>query len=308
MNNPRVSIIILNWNGLVDTIKCLESLKGITYTNYEVIVVDNGSVGNDAQVLKEKFGDYIYLIQNEKNYGFAEGNNIGIRHVLGNTTPDYVLLLNNDTIVDPQFLNELVKVCEQDQSIGIAGPKIYIYGSNKKLQYTTAKTDLWRGRHINIGMGEIDTGQYNKVQETDYCDGSCFLIRRGAIQRIGVLDTGYFAYWEEIDYCLRARKGGFRVVWCPQAKIWHKSWTKIWEKSFASSRRALIIYYVTRNRFLLIKRHASKLQTVSFFLYYFAFQFWFLSGVYLVYHRSFSAFRSFLRGFGDGLQLLMMQR
>jgi cellulose synthase/poly-beta-1,6-N-acetylglucosamine synthase-like glycosyltransferase len=84
-------------------------------------------MSNDAQVLKEQFGDYIYLIQNEMNYGFAEGNNIGIRHILRKSTPDYILLLNNDTVVHPQFLDELVKVTEHDRSIGIAGPKTYLY-------------------------------------------------------------------------------------------------------------------------------------------------------------------------------------
>ena len=124
---PKVSIIILNWNGLDDTIECLESLQKITYPNYEVIVVDNGSRGNDAQVLREKFGDYIELIQNDKNYGYTGGNNIGIRYALHNSSWDYFLVLNNDTVVESGFLTELVNIAESAPSSGIAGPKIHLF-------------------------------------------------------------------------------------------------------------------------------------------------------------------------------------
>jgi GT2 family glycosyltransferase len=305
MNYPKVSIIILNWNGLDDTIACLESLKNITYPNYEVIVVDNGSIGDDAQVLKEQFGDHIYLIENDRNYGFAEGNNIGIRHVLEESTPDYILLLNNDTVAGPDFLNELVNVAEQDCSIGIASPKIYSYSHSSKLLFTTAKIDLWKGRTVQVGIGEIDSGQYDSIQDTDNCEGTCFLIRREVIQSIGMLDSSYFKYFEETDYCLRAREGGFRCVYCPWAKIWHKGWTRMWDKSFASSVRVSAVYYLERNRFLFMRKHASKLQIATFLFYYFAFQFWLTGGHFLVRRRSPQVLTFFLRGVKDGLQLLM---
>ncbi|GAG89310.1 unnamed protein product, partial [marine sediment metagenome] len=112
MNQPKVSIITLNWDGLEYTIECLASLKKITYPNYEVIVVDNGSKGNDAQVLEEKFGDYIHIIKNDMNYGSRGGVNIGMRYFLNNSNSDYLLLLDNDTVVDPEFLTEMVKVAE----------------------------------------------------------------------------------------------------------------------------------------------------------------------------------------------------
>ena len=146
MNYPKVSIIILNWNGLEDTIECLESLKKITHPNYEVIVVDNGSEGNDAQMLQERFGDYIHIIRNDKNYGFAGGANIGMRYVLNNSAADYVLLLNNDTVVDPEFLTELVKVAEADPAIGITGGKIYYYDNPGQLQFVWGRIGLRAGR------------------------------------------------------------------------------------------------------------------------------------------------------------------
>ena len=304
----KVSIIILNWNGLEDTVECLKSLKRITYSNCEIIVIDNGSVGNDVQVLKEKFEDDICLIRNERNYGFAEGNNIGIKKVLKESSPDYILLLNNDTLVAPQFLDELVEVAEQDKSIGIVSPRVYSYQSTNRLQFTTAKVDLWTGRLIQYGLGKIDSGQYDNTKDTDYCHGACLLIRREAIKRVGLLDADYFSYYEDVDYCLRARRAGFRLVYCPKAKIWHKDWGKIWDKDWSIAKRTTAIYYLIRNTFLVIKKNASKLQIVTFLLYYFAFQFWFMSGVFLVYRRSFQGFVSFLRGFKDGLQILLIKR
>src|SRR4030042_2187559 len=137
--NPKVSIIILNWNGLEDTIECLNSLKKITYPNYKVILVDNGSKGNDARVLREKFGDYIHLIENDRNYGYAKGVNIGIRYALANSASEYILLLNNDTVVAPDFLNQLVKLAESDSSVGIVGPKTYYYGSSSRLESIGAR-------------------------------------------------------------------------------------------------------------------------------------------------------------------------
>ena len=117
--NPKVSIIILNWNGLDDTVHCLESLEKIIYSNYDVIVVDNGSEGNDAQILREKFKDYIHVIENDKNYGFAEGNNIGIRYALKDSAPDYILLLNSDTEAKNYFVKGNVEFMNADSSVRI---------------------------------------------------------------------------------------------------------------------------------------------------------------------------------------------
>ena len=140
--NPKVSIIILNWNSLDDTVHCLESLEKITYPNYDIIVVDNGSKGNDAEILREKFKGYIHIIENDKNYGFPEGCNIGMRYALKNSAPDYILLLNNDTTVAPDFLAEMVKIAESDPLIGIAGPKIYFYHEPYKIQSVGLQIDL----------------------------------------------------------------------------------------------------------------------------------------------------------------------
>ena len=294
-NYPKVSIIVLNWNGLKDTIDCLESVKRITYPNYEIIVVDNASSGDDVEVLKEKFGNYIYIIQNDKNYNCAGGRNIGIRHVLNNSIPDYILLLDNDTVVHPQFLNEMVEVAKKDCSIAIAGPKTYFFSNGKKLQFTTAKIHIWTGHIVVPDIGKIDSEQYNDIQDTDYCQGSCFLMRREIIEKIGLFDTTYAVYFEETDYCLRAKRAGFRNVYCPRSMIWHKQ--------NSSTGTSIAVYYLTRNKFLFMKNHASRSQRATFLLYYFAFDFWVTGGHFLIRRRSIRHFISFLIGVKDGIWL-----
>lgn len=305
MNYPKVSIIILNWNGLEDTVECLESLKKITYPNYEVIVVDNGSEGNDAQVLQEKFGDYIYLIQNNRNYGYAGGANIGIRYALNNSNPDYLLLLNNDTVVDPEFLTELVSATEASMVIGIAGPKIYCYDQPKVLQpYARGHINFYKGetqsllntiRSEILLRREIDEGQYNSVIEAEHIAGCCFLIKRCVLNSIGLLDESYFCYWEETDYCFRARKNGYKVVYVPTAKIWHKIGRS------AQKVTGFHCYYTARNRFRFVKKHATKRQYCIFLIYFFCFYFWLATGYYLIYCHSLRALTSFYRGVKDGL-------
>jgi GT2 family glycosyltransferase len=221
MKSPKVSIIILNWNGLEDTIECLESLKKVTYANYETIVVDNRSDGDDVRILRERFGDYIHVIDNDKNYGFAEGNNIGMRYVLKRGT-DYVLLLNNDTTVAPDFLDEMIRVGESDEKIGVLGPKIYLYDKPNVIWEAGGKINWWLGAIVVLGEKQVDVGQYDKVAERDLLSGAALLIKANLLNRISLLDPSFFFGYEDYDFCIRARRAGFKVVYVPKAKVWHK--------------------------------------------------------------------------------------
>lgn len=226
MNQPRVSIIIINWNGVEDTIECLESLRMITYPNYDVVVVDNASAGDDVQILRDKFGDYIHIIENDRNYGFAEGNNVGMRNSLNRFNPDYLLLLNNDTVVAPDFLDELVKVAETKTEIGIVGPKIYYYdfqGRKDVIWCTGGRIMKWR-RWIyqGIAWNDSDLLRYQNVGEVDWMSGAAMMIKRSVIEKLYFLDSHYFFGDEDVDYCLKARKHGFKVLYVPTSRVWHK--------------------------------------------------------------------------------------
>ena len=338
---PKVSIIILNWNGWKDTIECLESLYQINYSNYDVILVDNNSQDNSIEKIKKysegeiliesKFFKYhpenkpikiieytreeaesggekeneikdlpsnrkLILIKNEKNYGFAEGNNIAMRYALKTLNPKYILLLNNDTVVDKEFLNVLVKVACSNPKIGIAGSKTYYYDQPNVIQYTWNKIAFRRGEMFFAGTGYIDRGQYNNIRDTDYVQGSCFLIKREVVEVIGLFDVRYYCYWEENDYCMRAKNTKYQCIYCPKAKIWHKGGVK--DNLFS-------MYYSNRNRFLFMKKHANNWQLLLFLLYFFGFQFWFLSGKYLVYLRDIKKFISFFKGVIGGIKILL---
>ncbi len=287
---PNVAIVILNWNGLQDTLECLESVKKITYPNYTVVVIDNGSKGNDAEVIEEKFGDFVYLIKEERNLGFAGGCNVGIRRAL-HSGAKYILLLNNDTVVDPDFLNELVNFAQNNLQIGIIGPKVYYYEQPNRLFNAGGKVNFYTGSTPFIGEGTASGGLFDKIEEVDFVVGCALLIKEETIRRIGLLSEKYFAYYEETEWCTKAKKAGFKVVYMPNAKIWHKSPKK--------KTSELEKYYLTRNRFLFMKRNSSSLQFIVFNVFFFATNL-ILQMRYKLFLKP-KLFIAYLKGIRDGL-------
>jgi GT2 family glycosyltransferase len=258
---PKVAIVILNWNGLADTLECLKSLQKIVYPNYAIVVIDNGSKGNDAEIIRKEFGAFVSVVEEEKNIGFVGGCNVGIRWAL-HSGAKHVLLLNNDTVVDPNFLTELVRVAQNDTQIGIVGPKVYYYEQPKRIFTAGGKVNFWTGNTALIRKNETIDGRFDKIEEVDFVSGCALLIKAETIRRIGLLNEQYFAYYEETEWCLNAKKEGFKVVYVPKAEIWHKS-----HKTRTSG---VMIYYMTRNRFLFVKRNSNVLQFVVFNLYFLA--------------------------------------
>jgi GT2 family glycosyltransferase len=339
MLQPKIAIIILNWNGWKDTIECLESLYQITYENYIIFLMDNASTDDSIFKIAEycegnipiesPFFTYstqnkpvalflsnraeldgtkslnrmleapaqtkLLLIKNERNYGFAEANNIGIRYALETQDPDYFLLLNNDTVVDKQFLTELVGVAESDRSIGIVGPKTYYYYEPNKIQLAWNAFDFNTGRVIHTGAGDIDKGQYDAIKQTGYVPGSCLLVKKEVVKEVGLLDSRFFTYWEETDFCTRAKKAGYKCIYCWQAKIWHKI-------SSSSKDNVLPHYYGTRNMFWFMQKHATKRQYVSFLLYFAGYQFWFAIASLIIKQADRHSFFLFLKGTLDGIK------
>lgn len=293
MSWPEVTVVILNWNGLEDTLECLESLRKITYPNYKVVVIDNGSKGNDAQILEEKFGNFIHLIRNEINIGFAGGNNIGIQWALNRDT-NHVLLLNNDTVVDPRFLKELVRAAESDQRIGIVGPKIYYYYWPNRIYSAGGKINFWTGKAPTTGARQIDDGTFDSTKEVDYTSGCALLIKEETIRKIGFLNDMYFAYYEETEWCVKARRQGYKVVYVPKAKIWHKT------PRGARKLSELRLYYMTRNRFLFMKRNAGGLQ-FSFFILYFLLTDFILKMESSKLFKKPKLFMAYIKGVYDGM-------
>ena len=264
MTMPKVFIIILNWNGYQDTVECLQSVRRLTYPSCKVIVVDNGSSDGSVAKLKEEFKEVFY-IENKENLGFATGNNVGISYALENGA-DYILLLNNDTVVERYFLDALARVAESDERIGIVGPKIYAgMPESSVLWGAGGEIDWGHGRTYHTGYHETDHGQWDKIRDVDYVSGCAMLIKRKVLEDVGLLDERYFLYYEETDFCMRANRTGFRVVYVPDAKIWHKAFA-----TTGGENGPVYTYYMTRNRLLFMRRYlddASWRRFIPYFYY-----------------------------------------
>lgn len=308
--SPRVSIIILNWNGWKDTLECLTSLYHIDYDNYEVIVVDNHSHDESVEMIekyvkgevkkhsnpldylnsnksgnshlkktfvnkplklfhfsgedlpKEKIDmedqpTSLFLIENNKNYGFAGGNNVGMEFALKSLEPDYVLLLNNDTVVDKNFLSSLIKIGEKQENIGILGPKIFPL-TNSEVNRDAAII----GSEIMFFLCGLTRGvkDEGEIEDVDLVSGSCMLIKRTLLDKIGLLDSTYFFGWEDADFCIKAKKSGYRVVGVPTAIILHKVGASYGD-NFADNPQ--VLSEGIRNQLIFLNRHASISQRIT---------------------------------------------
>ncbi|MFQ5472790.1 MAG: glycosyltransferase family 2 protein [Dehalococcoidia bacterium] len=252
---PLVSVVILNWNGIADTRECLESLKSVSYPHMRIILVDNGSENDEAGKLDSEFGEMAELIRSDENLGFAGGANLGIRQAMDDGA-EYVLLLNNDTIVDPEFLSRMVDSVRPLPDFAAACPTAYFHGQRDVIYSTGGSVSLWRGSARQIGRGKRMRAGRAKIVERDYADGVCMLMSRAAIGEVGLLDEDYFSYWEETDWCARAREIGLKCYYVPDATVWHKA---------ARSREpdAGFQYLYRRNALMFVRKRGTALQFAS---------------------------------------------
>lgn len=218
---PKVSVVLLNLNAYEDTRECLASLQSVRYPNLEVILVDNGSTDDSLCRLQNDF-PHVITHRSEDNLGFAAGNNIGIERALSNDA-DYVLLLNNDTVVESNFLTELVRIGEEDERIGVLGPKILYFSEPNRIWYAGGNSAYWRGKCRHIGLDEPDSAErFAEPKDTAWVTGCALMVKSRVFREIGLLDERLFIYWEDTDLCSRVLRRGYRCVFVPTGRIWHK--------------------------------------------------------------------------------------
>ncbi|MFC1535549.1 glycosyltransferase family 2 protein [Candidatus Neomarinimicrobiota bacterium] len=242
MNNPSVTVIVLNWNGRELVLRCLRSLQGLTYPNYDVLVVDNGSEDGSVDAISLDFPE-VQVIRLPENYGFARGNNEGLKEAW-EKEPDWILFLNNDTEVDPDLLNALIAGTEQYPKSGLFGPKIY-YGDKNLIWYAGGEISFFLGRTRHRGIRQQDREDFDQPGPTDFVSGCCLLIRSDLVQRLEGFNTRYPMYMEDVDLCYRASQIGIPSYYLPSGKVWHHvssslggelSLRKVWLKWCSSMR------------------------------------------------------------------------
>lgn len=249
-DTPRVIVLILSYNGKELLDDCVPSYLENDYSNFEVVVIDNGSVDGTKEYVERNFPE-ARLIRIEKNRGYSGGFNVGLDYAFDKEKADYVLITNNDVKADRHVVEELVKTARRDEKIGFVTGKVYYFDQPDVLQTVGKKEDpvTWNGGHI--GRNEKDNGQYDKIREIPFCDDIYWLVKKELYLRTGGYDTNFFLQSEDYDWQARAKKEGYKIFYTPYAKIWHKESMTIGKTSPQKA------FYDARNPMLVIMKHRS---------------------------------------------------
>lgn len=260
-SNPTVAVVILTCNQKAYTLNCLRSLFACDYANLVVVVVDNDSADDTEGSVRESFPD-VHYVRNTYNAGVAGGRNCGIRYLAEHVSYDYLLILDNDTLVEKDFLQPMVNVLESDGTLGVVSPKIYLMGEDRILDQAGGSiVNFYTGSTAKRGHGEYDAGQYDAVRTQDCLpSGACSLSRREAVEACKGLDETFNPYgFEDLDYSLRVKKAGYRVAYVPESVIYHKG-SKTGFNTYTES------YAAIKGKHLktFLRRHATLFQFLCF--------------------------------------------
>lgn len=301
--NPSVAIIIVNWNSYEFTVGCLNSLSNLTYKAHHIFLVDNASADGSGQQLNSKYQNHgtLTFIQNDTNLGFTGGNNVAIDRALYEGY-EYIMLLNNDTEVEPNFLDLLVSRMESEPSLGAIQPLIFSLSE---------RHIIWNaGGSFNMVLGLSKTNHENKIWSpdvkitpyTDWITGCCILTRKSVLRQIGVLDDKFFAYYEDVDWSISMKKMGYQLGLEEKSKIYHHAMASL--KSDKKGKEGFLSpfvhYLVVRNHLYLIKKHSDFFNPIGPWIYQ-VIKLLGYSGYFILKGR-FTKLRFALRGFKHGLK------
>jgi GT2 family glycosyltransferase len=243
-----VFIIILNWNGWEDTVECVESCRKLTYPDYRILIVDNGSTDGSEAILQERFPE-IDVLQTGSNLGFAGGNNVGIRYALEQGA-GYVWLLNNDTVVDTDALGELIRVAESDERTGLVGSKIYYFDQPDLLWFAGGGIRERSKFSYHVGAKQLDLAAYQIDRPVDFITGCSCLVKSATIKEVGLMREDYFLYVEDVDWNMRIKRAGWTIMWAAKSRVWHKV------SSGHGQHNPFLNYYCVRNVLHCVRRNS----------------------------------------------------
>lgn len=261
---PLIYIILVNFNSYKDTIECVRSLKKINYLNYKIVIVDNNSKNDSVKELKKHLNDCI-IIESKNNKGFSGGNNLAIEYSIKNGA-EYVLLLNNDTLVNPNFLTNMINSYNKINNVGIVTCKILYYPEQNKIWYGGGKINWFKFIVEHYGMGEFDIGQTDLNKEVDFATGCCMLVKIDVLKKVGLLSDEYFMYFEDVDFCVRVKEAGYRIWYNHNAIIYHKV-----GQASGGEESSFSIEWCTRNRLFFMKKYKNRVPKFQYFLSLFFF-------------------------------------
>jgi GT2 family glycosyltransferase len=297
--DASVAIILVNWNGFEFTQACLDSLRKVDYPDFRVILVDNASQKQEGERLKKAFPE-IELICNSENLGFAGGNNTGIRKALEEGF-SYVMLLNNDTIVEPDFLGQMILKFSQNSRLGVIQPLICFLHDRTQIWSAGGTWNAFLGRATTLGdRNPVDNFNLTN-QNLDWATGCCMLITREALLKTGLLNESYFAYFEDVEWSLRFREKGFEIALAKKAKIYHEAGASSKKKHSEGTLSPKVFYYHVRNQFFLIRSQVHGFATPFAWTYH---SFRFLAWMsYFCLRGRFQKLKSVARGIKDGISM-----
>lgn len=259
IKNPKVFVVVLAWNYYNHTKRCLESLRTVEYDNLNVLVVDNNSSDNTSENIKKDFPEFNILTLS-KNLKFSGGNNEGVNH-LNPEKNDFIIFLNNDTIVSKNFVKKLINPLLEDKKAIISTPKI-LYSSNiNKIWYAGGVVNLWFGIIKHTGIRDFDGPKYSFKTKTDYASGCCFCIKFDDFRKL-YFDNDFSMYCEDVDLSLRARKMNRFILYVPDSVILHNVSQTLGEHSFNKNFKKL------KGQLKLFWRHASPFQLIFIFIFW----------------------------------------
>ena len=301
MTQKKLAIVIVNWNSYDLTSDTLVSLSSTSYKNYDIIVVDNFSIDDSATQLEKEFPSII-LLRSDENKGFTGGNNMGFEYAIQQGY-EYVMMLNNDVAVEPDFLEPLVAKLDSDQKIGGVQPLIYFYHDRELIWNAGSRYNAIFGIPYILGYYRKDKGQLQrkKQKSIDWITGCAFMMRTEVLKKVGVLKQDFFIYYEDVDLSFRIKAAGYGLAYAPSSVVYHKTGMshKSKEKLKEGYLNPKVHYLNARNRLFVLKEYTQKMAVPTVILYQIIY--FFGISFYFIFRRRWQKLKAWNKGIKDGL-------